>query len=137
MRSPLPFGIESSRTTQRARQQYCRALVSRTASGPLLDALLAIVLFESLLVLRLDGLRNVVVRRVLDLLSRKIDVDLAVVQVDRLDPLSIDEHFVTEPPVAGIGDEVAHLPRLVVHDEVVDVADLVVCSAAVIAIDLL
>jgi hypothetical protein len=75
-------------------------------------------------------------RAVLDCLAGQVKEDLPVLPADTQGPTRFYQDLLPEPPVAGIDNQVAHLPGRVVDDEVVDVADGIVESLHVVAANL-
>src|ERR1035437_9908185 len=67
-----------------------------------------------------------VFRRPLDGLPAKIDEELGVLPVNAIDPLQGHHDLLARPPVSCIDDQVTNRPRLVVDDEVIDMANLAV-----------
>ena len=64
---------------------------------------------------------GVVLRRILDRLSRQIDRDFGVQPIDVIDPLGSDDYLVSEPPVTRIDDEVTNRPSFLIDYQPLDV----------------
>ena len=68
-------------------------------------------------------------------LTGQIDRDFAVEPVHIVDPLRRDEHLVTEPPVAGLHDEIADRLGFIVDEEGLHVPDVAIACPDVILHD--
>src|SRR6185312_15972526 len=78
---------------------------------------------------------RVVWRRVFDSLASEIDSNPGVDPTHRLDPFRRDEHVVAAPPVARVDNQIANRPRVIVNEQIVQVAYVTVCGLDVITDD--
>ena len=108
-----------------------RALVS----GPV--ALPAVVVIQMFFVIASGTPRAVPLGAVPDRVSRHGDMDFPILPTDGIYPVWRYQHFLAQPPIAGIDHQIADAPGLVIDDEVVHVADRVVAPLNVVASDLL
>ena len=82
----------------------------------------AVVLVHCLFALAIELCRRVIRRRVFDSLASEIDSNLGVYPTHVLDPLRRDEHVVAAPPVARVNNQIANRPRVIVDEQIFQVA---------------
>ena len=97
----------------------------------------SVIIIESRLVFPIDTLCRVPFRAVLDRLARQFHEDRPVLPTDSTCPMGRNQHFLSQPPVAGVDHQKSHFPGLVVDYEVFNMADLSVATVDVVPADLL
>src|SRR5450432_2955533 len=93
------------------------ALPSRSSGSVLPVPRATVVLVEAVFVVAIDRVRAPF-RAVLDELSGHVDVHFSFVPAHASRPLRCKQHLLAEPPVAGVGYQVAQRPGLLVDDEI-------------------
>ena len=53
-------------------------------------------------------------RRILDRLARQVDRQLRLRPIDIINPFRRDDHFVAQPPITRVDDDVADCPSLLI-----------------------
>ena len=84
------------------------------------------MLVNALLLLTIELRRRVIRRRIFDGLASQVDGDFCLGPTHCRDPLRRDEHLVAAPPIAGVHNQVANRPGVLVNEEVLDVAKIAV-----------
>src|ERR1700733_6337009 len=91
------------------------------------------MLVDRLLLLTIELRRRVISRRVFQGLTGQIDGNQRFWPVHRVDPPRRHEHLVTNPPIAGVDDQVANRPGAILDEQVLDMADITVGRMYMIA----
>src|SRR4029450_2893028 len=112
-------------------REYASLSLSSRLPFPVLRT--AEVVVEPLLVLAGQRRTRIELGGGFDVALREVNVDLGVLPAHFLDPLRRDQHAPAGQPVPRVDDDVADGPRLVVDQEVLDVAEVAVGGADVVA----
>src|SRR5208282_2289003 len=97
-----------------------------------LDGAVAIVVMEVLLISPIDRCGCIVCGAVFDPLTIDIEIDQAIRPIDLSRRPWRDQDLLPGPPVLGIDDEVMDAPIGILHEEVLDMAELAVARMDVV-----